>query len=143
MQEKVFYCASLADLPETARQVLAYGQDLRVWLFEGEMGAGKTTFVKALCRELGVLQTVQSPTFALVNEYSTDQNDTLYHFDFYRIKSEVEAFDIGVEEYFYSGNFCFVEWPSQIPHLWPEAYLSVRIESNADDSRRISVTKVS
>ncbi|PKK35793.1 tRNA (adenosine(37)-N6)-threonylcarbamoyltransferase complex ATPase subunit type 1 TsaE [Siphonobacter sp. SORGH_AS_0500] len=143
MQEKVFHCASLTDLPETVRQVLAYGQDLRVWLFEGEMGAGKTTFVKALCRELGVLQTVQSPTFALVNEYSTDQNDTIYHFDFYRIKSEIEAFDIGVEEYFYSGNFCFVEWPSQIPHLWPEAYLSVRIESNADDSRSISVTKVS
>lgn len=143
MQEKTFHCASLAGLSKTAQQVLAYGQELKVWLFEGEMGAGKTTFIKALCRELGVLQTVQSPTFALVNEYSTDRNDTIYHFDFYRIKSEAEAYDIGVEEYFYSGNFCLVEWPSQIPHLWPEAYLSVRIESNADESRSIAVTKVS
>ncbi|MFT4032900.1 MAG: tRNA (adenosine(37)-N6)-threonylcarbamoyltransferase complex ATPase subunit type 1 TsaE [Siphonobacter sp.] len=135
MQEKTIYCPSLTELSETARQILAFGKDQNVWLFEGEMGAGKTTFIKALCRELGVLQTVQSPTFGLVNEYLTDQGETVYHFDFYRIKSEMEALDMGVEEYFDSGDFCFVEWPSRITGLWPDDRLEIEISVDEQQQR--------
>ncbi len=139
MQTQEFHCSSLSELSETARQVLAYGKERNVWLFEGEMGAGKTTFIKALCGVLGVSQTVQSPTFALVNEYATHAGETVYHFDFYRIKSEIEALDLGVEEYFDSGAYCFVEWPSLIPNLWPPDALLVSIIPNPDDSRTIRV----
>lgn len=132
--------ARLDEIDEAAQAVLEWGKNRSVWLFEGEMGAGKTTFIKALCRRLGVVSGVQSPTFALVNEYATASGEVIYHFDFYRIKTETEALDLGVEEYFDSGNFCFVEWPSKIPSLWPLDYLTVRIEVQPDASRRISLS---
>ncbi|MBO9640908.1 MAG: tRNA (adenosine(37)-N6)-threonylcarbamoyltransferase complex ATPase subunit type 1 TsaE [Siphonobacter aquaeclarae] len=133
--------SSTADLPEIARQVLAFAADRKVWLLEGEMGAGKTTFIKAVCSVLGVAQTVQSPTFALVNEYATTSGDVVYHFDFYRIKKEEEALDMGVEEYFYSGDYCFVEWPSQISGLWPEERLDVHISERPDGTRLFQLTR--
>lgn len=133
--------SSTADLPEIARQVLAFAADRKVWLLEGEMGAGKTTFIKAVCSILGVAQTVQSPTFALVNEYATTSGDVVYHFDFYRIKKEEEALDMGVEEYFYSGDYCFVEWPSQISGLWPEERLDVHISERPDGTRLFQLTR--
>ncbi|SDM53751.1 tRNA (adenosine(37)-N6)-threonylcarbamoyltransferase complex ATPase subunit type 1 TsaE [Siphonobacter aquaeclarae] len=133
--------SSTADLPEIARQVLAFAADRKVWLLEGEMGAGKTTFIKAVCSVLGVAQTVQSPTFALVNEYATTTGDVVYHFDFYRIKKEEEALDMGVEEYFYSGDYCFVEWPSQISGLWPEERLDVHISERPDGTRLFQLTR--
>lgn len=131
----------LAEIDQAAQTVLDFGCDVPVWLFEGEMGAGKTTFIQALCRCLGVGSPVQSPTFALVNEYETATGDPVYHFDFYRIKSEIEALDMGVEEYFDSGHFCFVEWPSKIPNLWPENHLRFSLETQPDGSRVVRCTK--
>ena len=92
------------------------------------MGAGKTTFIKAICTELGVKGRMSSPTFSLINEYLTSSGQKIYHFDFYRIKSEKEAFDLGYEEYFYSGNYCFIEWPDKIENLLPENCAKVKIE---------------
>ncbi|MBC7892421.1 MAG: tRNA (adenosine(37)-N6)-threonylcarbamoyltransferase complex ATPase subunit type 1 TsaE [Sphingobacteriaceae bacterium] len=140
MHQTTIQYARLDEIDEAAQAVLDFGQNRSVWLFEGEMGAGKTTFIKALCRRLGVVSTVQSPTFALVNEYVTVSGEAIYHFDFYRIKTETEALDLGVEEYFDSGNFCFVEWPSKIPSLWPPEHLNISIQENADGSRRIDLS---
>ncbi len=136
LQTTVHY-ARLNEIDEAAQAVLEWGKNRSVWLFEGEMGTGKTTFIKSLCRRLGVVSAVQSPTFALVNEYATASGEVIYHFDFYRIKTETEALDLGVEEYFDSGNFCFVEWPSKIPSLWPPEYLNISIQANPDGSRMI------
>ena len=107
----------------------------------GRMGAGKTTFSKSLCAELGVMDMVQSPTFSLVNEYETEKGETIYHFDFYRVTQAEEALNIGVEEYFYSGNLCLIEWPENISELIPEEYLKIEIEVQGDESRMIKLTK--
>ncbi len=105
------------------------------------MGAGKTTLIKAVCERLGVTDTVHSPTFALVNEYQTHKNEPCYHFDFYRIKNEAEAMDMGVEEYFDSGNYCFVEWSAKIPHLLPTKYLKISINLDAQNGRILEISK--
>lgn len=138
MTELTLRYQHLNEIDHAAQQVLDFGRGVRVWLFEGEMGAGKTTFIQALCRCLGVGGSVQSPTFALVNEYATATGGTVYHFDFYRIKSELEALDLGVEEYFDSGHFCFVEWPAKIPNLWPENHLKFTLETHPDGSRLVN-----
>lgn len=121
----------LSELDSVAASLLQIGEKVPVWLFNGSMGVGKTTLIKKLCEVLGVKSIVQSPTFSLVNEYITDKGLTIYHFDFYRIRSEVEALDIGVEEYFDSGGFCFVEWPEKIESLWPYPHLMINL--NLDD----------
>ena len=102
----------------------------------GEMGAGKTTFTKALCRVLGVVDGVNSPTFTLINEYRTENDDTIYHFDFYRIEKLEEAFDIGFEEFIYSGNLCLIEWPEKIGQLLPEKHVKVLVEAPDSSERR-------
>jgi tRNA threonylcarbamoyladenosine biosynthesis protein TsaE len=131
----------LADLKEAAKKMLEVIGDNKIVLFYGDMGAGKTTFIKSICVELGVKETVSSPTFSIVNEYEGSGN-TIYHFDFYRIKSIQEAYDIGYEEYFYSGNMCFVEWPDKIDELLPDHYLKVEIQTMEDDSRVFSITSI-
>ncbi|MFN6945274.1 MAG: tRNA (adenosine(37)-N6)-threonylcarbamoyltransferase complex ATPase subunit type 1 TsaE [Cytophagaceae bacterium] len=123
--EIIYY--NLGELPETAQKLLNFGAEEKVWLFEGDMAAGKTTLIKALCREKRVTDNVTSPTFSLVNEYSTLDGETIYHFDFYRIKDELEAMDIGIEEYLYSGNLCLIEWPSKIESLLPGNFLQIHI----------------
>ena len=110
----------------------------RVVAFYGAMGAGKTTFIKALCEELGVGEPVTSPTFAIVNEYQAQNSSTIYHFDFYRIKRLEEAYDMGFEDYLYSGHLCLIEWPELIEDLLPDDALRVRIAVEADGSRIIS-----
>jgi tRNA threonylcarbamoyladenosine biosynthesis protein TsaE len=105
------------------------------------MGAGKTTLIKSICKVLGVKDNVSSPTFSLVNEYHTIKGEIVYHFDFYRIKSEEEASDIGVDEYFYSDEYCFVEWPSMIPSLWPDEYVMINIEIISEKERKICLYK--
>jgi tRNA threonylcarbamoyladenosine biosynthesis protein TsaE len=131
----------LEELDRVSSELLQIGKNTPVWLFEGHMGAGKTTLIKALCRQLGVKSHVQSPTFSLVNEYDT--GDTLvYHFDFYRIKDETEALDMGVEEYFDSGYFCFVEWPGKIESLWPLNYLLIHMEADESGLRTLEVRRV-
>ena len=139
--QKVLVCQHLADLPGVAEQIIAAAGDIKVWLFEGDMGAGKTTLIKALCSAFEVIDNVTSPTFSLVNEYESLNGSTFYHFDFYRIKDETEAMDIGVEEYFYSDHICFIEWPSKIPNLIPDVHLSIYIDVNPDHSRRIAIVK--
>lgn len=112
----------------------------RVFAFYGKMGAGKTTFIKAVCQVLGVHDVVTSPTFAIVNEYTSGQGDPIYHFDFYRVKNLVEVYDIGYEEYFYSGCLCLMEWPELIAEILPEDTVRVDIKVNDDDTRIITIT---
>ena len=109
-----------------------------MFAFYGEMGAGKTTFIKAICEELGVEDVITSPTFAIVNEYSLADGDCIYHFDFYRIKKLEEVYDMGFEDYFYSGALCFIEWPELIEEVLPEDAVKVNITENADGSRTIN-----
>lgn len=128
----------LDELDTVAHRLLGEGRQRSVWLFAGDMGAGKTTLIKALCRVLGVVSTVQSPTFSLVNEYTTHEGHAVYHFDCYRLRNEAEALDIGLEEYLDSGSYCFIEWPERISTLWPAAYFQVSITAEADGQRLIS-----
>lgn len=126
---------SLEDLPKAAEELLLLaGDEARVFLFNAPMGTGKTTFIKVLCGVLGVQENVSSPTFSIVNEYSGAKGP-IYHFDFYRLKEEQEAFDLGYEEYFYSGNYCFVEWPQKIENLLPEEAVFIEIATRSDNSR--------
>jgi tRNA threonylcarbamoyladenosine biosynthesis protein TsaE len=130
----------LNDLPQVARQVIAACGDNTVWLLEGQMGAGKTTLIKAICRELGVLNNVQSPTFSIVNEYVTHSGDTIYHFDCYRLKSETEAYYIGVEEYLDSGYLCLIEWADRIASLLPQKYALIAIKEVEGGKRELQVS---
>ncbi len=132
----------LPALATSAEKVIDFAKEQAIWIFEGEMGAGKTTFIKAICQQLGVEDTVQSPTFALVNEYDA-KSGLIYHFDFYRIEDEAEAEGIGLDEYFYSGNLCLIEWASLIPNLLPEHYARISLSKvNELDARTIEVSIV-
>ncbi len=128
----------LDELPAVAKTLLN-GIPKGVVLFQGPMGAGKTTIITELCKQLGVEDAMSSPTFSLVNEYATKEGDPIYHFDFYRIEDEEEAMDMGYEDYFWSGSWCFVEWPEKIPNLLPREFSLIRIEY-ADHTRTISVS---
>lgn len=126
---------SQSDLPIVARAILNNIGDRSVVAFYGEMGAGKTTLIREIVASLGSEDTVTSPTFALVNQYSTADNRRIYHFDFYRINRIEEAFDLGYEEYFYSGDLCLIEWPEKIEELLPDDVMNVRIEIDGEDGR--------
>jgi tRNA threonylcarbamoyladenosine biosynthesis protein TsaE len=137
---QVFREASLADLEEVAKAFIERAGNQTVWLLQGEMGSGKTTFIKTLCTQLGVTDVMSSPTFSIVNEYLTKNNTRIFHFDFYRIKSEAEAYDIGTEEYFYSGNYCFIEWPEKIPSLIPAERAEVSIVPDNQTHRTLALS---
>lgn len=126
---------SLNQIHQVARTFLQATKGKTVFAFYGSMGAGKTSFIKAICEELGVKDVINSPTFAIVNEYSIPDGSSAYHFDFYRIRKIEEAFDLGYEEYFYSGQYCFIEWPEMIESLLPEGFLAVRIEEKPGGKR--------
>jgi tRNA threonylcarbamoyladenosine biosynthesis protein TsaE len=127
---------NLEEIREAARTFINHIGDCTVFAFYGKMGAGKTTFIKALCEELGVDDVITSPTFAIVNEY-TAQDGPVYHFDFYRIKKLEEVYDMGFEDYFYSGSLCLIEWPELIEEVLPDDAVKVSITENADGSRTI------
>jgi tRNA threonylcarbamoyladenosine biosynthesis protein TsaE len=112
----------------------------KVILFHGEMGVGKTTLIKQLCKTLGVTSATSSPTFSLVNEYETIDNLVVYHFDFYRLKNEMEALDMGADDYFYSGNWCFIEWAEKIPSLIPDEHAVITIELVENGKRHLTLT---
>jgi tRNA threonylcarbamoyladenosine biosynthesis protein TsaE len=131
--------SNLEELPLISYKIIQFAGNTKIWLFEGQMGAGKTTLIKEICKQLGVKENVGSPTYSLVNEYVTENKQTIYHFDFYRLKNEMEALDYGLEEYFDSGNICLCEWPSKIPNLWPNQYLIIKISVGNDGSRQISL----
>ena len=142
MNTKSIKYNSLNEIKNVAKTILEFGQKIPVWIFEGQMGAGKTTLIKAICDVLVVTSHVQSPTYSLVNEYTTKQGIDLYHFDFYRIKNEEEAMDIGVEDYLYSGERCFIEWASKIANLLPTKYLKIDIKVLEDRAREIHLEKI-
>lgn len=129
---------SLEDIKRAASEFVALIGERRIFAFYGNMGAGKTTFIKAICEELGVTDAVSSPTFAIVNEYASNMG-SIYHFDFYRIKRSTEVLDLGFEDYAYSGNLCLMEWPELIEEFLPEETIEVRIEEIEDGKRRVLV----
>ncbi|MBL7870736.1 MAG: tRNA (adenosine(37)-N6)-threonylcarbamoyltransferase complex ATPase subunit type 1 TsaE [Cyclobacteriaceae bacterium] len=128
---------TLSDLPVAAKQLVNLSKGQVVWLLHGEMGSGKTTLVKSLMKELGIASLVTSPTFSIVNEYGESEENTVYHFDFYRLKNETEALDIGFEEYLTSGKLCLIEWPEKVINLLPEKVFEVKIEFHDAVSRKI------
>lgn len=136
--EELITVYELAELNAAAKKLLEFAAGEKIFLFYGDMGVGKTTFIKAICKELDVKEMTSSPTFSIVNEYK-GTNVIIYHFDFYRIKNETEAFDIGFEDYIYSGNYCFIEWPEKIPGLLPHNAVEVFIEVVPNLSRNIKI----
>lgn len=134
---KEFHISGVDALAEVSDYLISLRDKADVIAFYGSMGAGKTTLIKDLCHRMGVTDEVNSPTFAIVNEYVTETGEPVYHFDFYRIKKIEEAYDIGYENYFYSGNLCLVEWPEMIEPLLPERYIRVDISLGATDDERL------
>ncbi|HZJ80731.1 MAG TPA: tRNA (adenosine(37)-N6)-threonylcarbamoyltransferase complex ATPase subunit type 1 TsaE [Dysgonamonadaceae bacterium] len=130
---------NLSDIDIVAQRFVDKMDQSNVFAFYGEMGAGKTTFIKAICKALGVEETITSPTFAIVNEYTKDDGDPIFHFDFYRIKNIEEAYDFGYEDYFYSGHLCFIEWPQLVEPLLPESVVKVQIVVEDNEQRSIIV----
>ena len=129
---------SIDEIDSAAKQILAHNLKKTVLLHAG-MGVGKTTLIKAIARQLGVTSMTSSPTFSLVNEYETASGDVLYHFDLYRLNSETEAYDMGLDEYFYSGNLCLIEWPEKTPNLIPLDHTSITIKQLSDGRRHLTV----
>ena len=127
---------SLTEIDAVAEKILAENPK-KILLFNGSMGVGKTTLIKSLAQKLGVTDATSSPTFSLVNEYQINDNQYVYHFDVYRLKNETEALDMGIDEYLYSGNWCFIEWPENIPNLIPEEHSTITIELLPDGKRRL------
>jgi len=132
---------SLNELSGIASQIISLASKNRIFLFYGDMGAGKTTLIKSLCKQLGTDDNIASPTFSIVNEYITPK-ESIYHFDFYRLKTQTEALDMGFEEYLYSGNYCFIEWPEKIPDLLPLHYISIKISVESNNERQIIVSQI-
>ncbi|MDU1891120.1 MAG: tRNA (adenosine(37)-N6)-threonylcarbamoyltransferase complex ATPase subunit type 1 TsaE [Dysgonomonas sp.] len=130
---------SLDQINEAAIEFIKAMGDRTVFAFRGGMGAGKTTFIKAICENLGVPDVINSPTFAIVNEYRSDSGELIYHFDFYRINKIEEVYDMGYEDYFYSGSLCFIEWPELIEELLPFDTVSVSVTVLEDGSRHIAI----
>jgi len=136
MSDIVFQDITLPDLPEIARKIIEAFPDERVFAFSGDLGAGKTTLIKELCKAAGVREEVTSPSFAIINEYDAGGIDLIYHFDFYRIKKIEEVLDIGYEEYLYSGYYCFLEWADKIEELLPDRYVYIFIEKKGKGQGR-------
>ncbi len=130
---------SIEEIAVAAKEFVAAMGERKVFAFYGKMGAGKTTFIKAVCEELGVEDVINSPTFAIVNEYVDGQGEPVYHFDFYRIKNQQEVMDLGYEDYVYSGHVCFMEWPELIENLLPDDAVKVTIEEEIDGGRVLVV----
>lgn len=135
--------SNISDIDRAATQFVQAMGERTLFAFDGKMGAGKTTFIRAICQALGVQDTVTSPTFAIVNEYRTTSGSPLYHFDFYRLRRSSEAYDIGCEEYFYSGYPCFMEWAELVQDILPPETVHVTIQEQADGSRLVCLPQPS
>lgn len=140
--QSTFIANSIFELQTIAQQIIDSYKDDRIFILEGEMGAGKTTLTKSICKHLGANDNVCSPTFAIVNQYFSEKAGDIYHFDFYRINKEQEAFDIGFEEYLYSGNYCFIEWAEKVSNLLPLHYIIISIKETQDQKREITIKEV-
>lgn len=128
----------LSEINQIASELIRSAEAERIWVFQGLMGAGKTTMIKALAEKFGILDQVSSPTFGIVNQYENVEGIVFYHFDFYRIDDPTEALDIGIEEYFYSGNYCWIEWAEKIEAFLPENFFLIKIGSISDHKRQIT-----
>lgn len=135
----VTFSYELQEIDKAADVILQSAEEEKVWVFQGEMGAGKTTLIKAVSRAFGVADAVSSPTFGIVNHYENQEKDIFYHFDFYRLEDPAEALDIGIEEYFYSGNYCWLEWAEKIAPYLPEQFLLIRIASDTESKRTLTL----
>ncbi|MDO5664394.1 MAG: tRNA (adenosine(37)-N6)-threonylcarbamoyltransferase complex ATPase subunit type 1 TsaE [Bacteroidia bacterium] len=133
---------NIFEINNVAKQFITQIGSKNVFAFYGAMGAGKTTFIKAICEELGVQETITSPTFAIINEYKDAEGNSIYHFDFYRINKLEEAFDFGYEDYFYSGNLCFIEWPELVEPLLPDNTVKVFITETDNGERTIEIKNI-
>ena len=132
---------SISELKGAAEKLIRFAGEEKIFLFYGDMGAGKTTFIKSLCECLGVTEPTSSPTFSIINEYRSTSSK-IYHFDFYRLKKQDEALDMGYEEYFYSDNYCFIEWPEKIAGLLPDHYIRVDLNVLSNNERLLTFTKI-
>ena len=139
MPKQTLYIENLENLPEAARKFLDENRAKRIFAFFGDLGSGKTTFIKALCNELDVIDIVSSPTFSLINEYRNGAGDTIFHMDFYRINSVNEALDIGIEDYLTTNNYCFIEWPEKIENLLPTQTTYVKISEDKQRGRILNI----
>lgn len=132
---------NISDLQEVVDTLLELSGGMKIWIFTGDLGAGKTTLIKEICKQLGVEGLVSSPSFSIINEYQSYQGEEIYHFDFYRLNDESEAIQIGVEEYFYSGNLCLVEWPEKASSFIPDEYVHIKVEPGSNNTRNYYLTK--
>ena len=135
------YIRNLQEIENTVKDFIEANKTQKIFAFYGKMGTGKTTFIKELCRQLGSEDVVTSPTFAIVNEYETKNNGLIYHFDFYRIEKQEEVYDLGYEDYFYSDNYCFIEWPELIENLLPENCTKVYIKELENGTRQLNINQ--
>ncbi|MEX2594470.1 MAG: tRNA (adenosine(37)-N6)-threonylcarbamoyltransferase complex ATPase subunit type 1 TsaE [Anditalea sp.] len=136
---KKIFCENQDQIPATAEKIIEFCKEESIWVFTGRMGAGKTTLIKAIAKKMGVVDLVSSPSFSIINEYNNAQGQVFYHFDFYRVNHPDEALDLGVEEYFYSGNYCWIEWAEKISAYIPEKFALVTIEAGKNDKREIAL----
>ena len=139
MEKHIIEIQNLDSYATAAREFIEKMGERRIFAFYGSMGAGKTTFIKAVCEAMGVEDAINSPTFAIVNEYEDADSNTIFHFDFYRIKSIAEVYNMGYEEYLYSNAYCFIEWPELIEELLPEETVKVTIEETPEGQRKITM----
>lgn len=135
-------CKDKTELPQVAASLLETFHSDRFFAFFGNMGVGKTTLIKEICATLGVEDNVCSPTFSIVNEYVSSEGESIYHFDFYRLKNLEETYDMGYEEYFYSGNYCFVEWSEKVETLLPDTYIRVNITEESNGARKFLAQRI-
>lgn len=132
------FAYELSEIESAASELISEAGKEKVWVFQGPMGAGKTTLIKALAGKFGILDQVSSPTFGIVNQYENKEGNVFFHFDFYRLDDPTEALDIGIEEYFYSGNYCWLEWAENIEAFLPESFFLIKIESISDLKRQVT-----
>jgi len=132
-------CSQISQLPEAAARLIEICRDENLWVFKGRMGAGKTTIIKEIAAQFGITDPVSSPTFSIVNEYHDSKENPYYHFDFYRVEDSAEALDIGVDEYFYSGHYCWIEWAEKIAEYIPGDFALIDIAANESEERIITI----
>lgn len=129
----------LEDIDQVAQKVIGAAADQKIWVFKGQMGAGKTTLIKAVAKAMSVVDPVSSPTFGIVNEYQTEEGEQIFHFDFYRLEDPKEALDIGIEEYFYSGKICWLEWAERVAQFLPDDFFLISIDSTSATGRTLTL----
>lgn len=137
-----YYCQGLGDIHEAALKIISFAAFDKIWVFKGDLGAGKTTIIREIAKIFEVIDRVHSPTFSLVNEYKNIQGDAFYHFDFYRVENPSEALEIGIEEYFYSGKYCWIEWAEKIAQYIPPDFIHIFIEVDESGGRMITLNRV-